>query len=397
MKLDQLHADADLVRRHSLPLAAVPHRAGADTDLPPATADDWMHDSRSAPADAGAQGCGQSAFAEGAFGAAEAVDAHAPAASRLPPLFSAEDEPWPAPPPPTGAARVRAAWIGRLARLAAGVQTPRDAVAGGADTAQAAAPTRRQINLAPWLAAGVIGIVLLALAAGLISHQRIDAEAAQLVEAKRHAAEQALSLLHAADRSTAGASARPPDAPVPNGATPVGESALQPIPELPAGRERHDAMLAAIKGGTVLASLPPSALAQPSALPAELPPPNAVAGAARTGAAPGAPRPPKKVALLVEGAATTTARTAPAADPLAATAVRGTLKGAAAPQHRVYQLRESDGEWLGFIARADADPLAAGVWAGSGDLLAGGWRVAEVTSQRLTLVGANGALEILRP
>lgn len=394
MKLDQLHADADLVRRHSLPLAAAPHRAGADADLPPGSPDDWMHGARSTQPDAGAHDRDQSALADDTFGAAEAADAHVPAASRLPPLFSAEGEPWPAPPPPTGAARARTAWIERLARLAAGAQAPRDAAAHGADATPAApvAPTRRQVNLAPWLAAGVIGIVLLALAAGLISHQRIDAEAAQLVEAKRHAAEQALSLLHAADRSTTGASPRLPDAPPPTGATPVGEPASQPATELPASRDRHDAMLAAIKGGTVLASLPPSALAQPSALPAELPPASVAtsAGTVRTSAAPGASRPAKKVALLVEGAA-------PTPDPLAAAAVRGTLKGAAVPQHRVYQLRESDGEWLGFVARVDADPLAAGVWAGSGDLLAGGWRVAEVTSQRLTLVGANGALEILRP
>jgi hypothetical protein len=150
----------------------------------------------------------------------------------------------------------------------------------------------------------------------------------------------------------------------------------------------------------VLASLPPSALAQPSPLPAELPLAAAATAtaSARAGTAQSvSPLPPKKVALTVEGAAVAQPNAPRVADPLAGARVAASLKGSPAPLHRIYQLREADGEWLGFVAPADADPLAAGVWAGSGDLLHGGWRVAEVTAQRLTLVGPNGALEILRP
>jgi len=397
MKLEQLHADADLLRRHSLPLAAA-HRAIADAELPPA-ASDWPHDVRPAQRGSDAQQATSPDWSADALHIADAMDMSSSAASSLPPLFAADDENWPPPPPPTEAAKARASWIERLAQAAAAssVLARRD-VAGMGDADAANGATRRQLNLAPWLAAGVIGIVLLALAAGLVSHQRVDAEAAQLVEAKRKAAEQALSLLHAADRSASGAPPRPPEA-LPGGTPSASEPAPRSAADLPAdGRARHDAMLASIKGGTVLASLPPSALAQPSALPADLPPANVTAaGAMRNSAAPVAVRPAKKVALVVEGTSAAAARRPQPADPLAVAAVRGTLKGAATPQHRVYQLRESDGEWLGFVARADADPLAAGVWTGSGDPLAGGWRVAEVTSQRVTLVGADGTLEILRP
>lgn len=406
MKLEQLHADADLLRGHSLPLAAAPHRSAAHADPPPAPADDWMHDVRAGPLDAGT-GFGASPDRYGdRWDPTDPADAPSSADARLPPLFSADNVSWPVP-PPGGTAGARTAWFAPLVRFATRAHAPADA--GRSSAADAAmdsmhsmdTPARRQVNLAPWLAAGVIGIVLLALAAGLISHQRIDVEAAHLVEAKRQVAEQALSLLHAADRSAAaGALQRPTDARPPAGAPSASESAPPSASELPAtGRARHDAMLAAIKSGTVLASLPPSALAQPSPLPADLPPAHAAtaAGPTRNSAAPGVTRPAKKVALQIEGTAPATARSAPPHDPLATVAVRGTLKGAAMPHHRVYQLRESDGEWLGFVARADADPLAAGVWAGSGDLLAGGWRVAEVTSQRLTLVGAGGALEILQP
>ncbi len=359
MKLDQLQADADLLRQHSLPLAA-----------------------------AGATGIGR--VADDALDAGASDDAMPPPQQR-PALFCADDEPWPAPPPPHEA-MPRSSWLRRLAEHARHGASPLAASAHGDDTARAP----RQVNLAPWLAGGVISIVLTALGAGLLSHRRIDAEAAQVVDAKRRTAEQALALLHSGERPPA--TAHNADDPMP-AAAPSPEPDASTRADTPTElRARHDAMLASIKSGTVLASLPPSALAQPSALPAELPPAMIAPGTSRHAAAtPAAPRPAKKVALVVEGTLAQAARAIPAVDPLATTVVKGTLKGAPRPQHRVYQLRESDGEWLGFVARADADPLADGVWAGSGDLLAGGWRVAEVTAQRLTLVGAGGALEILRP
>lgn len=385
MKLDQLHADADLLRQHSLPLTAGTRDAAEPGERPmPGDDEIWTPAHRWA----GDETCGDRPPQEAT--GSDTGDEPLSTPSPRPLLFGSVDDAWPAPPPPPDEALARSSWLRRAvevaARRGAGHDMDTHAVRGVDGTA-----SRRQVNLAPWLAAGVVGIVLLALGAGLISHRRIDAEAAQLVDGKRRAAEQALALLHAA--STPGAQ----DAGAAGIVAPASDPFVQVRGDAPSDvRARHDAMLASIKTGTVLASLPPSALAQPTALPAELPPVTAATSAPRV-AVSAPPRPPKKVALIVEGAPPRVAVAAAATDPLAATTVKSALKGASNPQHRVYQLRESDGEWLGFVARADADPLAAGVWAGSGDLLSGGWRVADVTAQRMTLVGANGALEILRP
>lgn len=296
-------------------------------------------------------------------------------------------------PLPSGTVCEQPLWARRLARAMRAVVGPglrlRRSTRAPADIAgEPRVPSRRQPNPAPWLAAGLIGIVLLALGTGLVSHLRVAAEAAQMVDARRRAAEQALTLLHASNDARRATAA------------PASDAALHATPEATPDsdvRARHDAMLASIKAGRVLASLPPSALAQPTPLPAPLPPVAGTSAASARGVPSAPSRPPKKIGLVVEGSPDPVARGGRAADPLAAAAVRSSLKGAIVPRHRVYQLRELDGEWLGFVAPTDADPVAAGLWAGSGDLLAGGWRVAEVTSLHMTLVGYGGALEILRP
>jgi hypothetical protein len=291
-----------------------------------------------------------------------------------------DDTALPLPPPPPSHARA-GRWTTWLAQFA---QRPE----ATSDT------PLRQRNPAPWLALALMVALLIALGAGLLRAQRVGEEAERTMESKRQAAERAVGLLGGpaatpspgpADGESRSAMAQAPASGPALAAMPAAPVA-EKLP--PSGAERHEAMLEAIRSGALLTTLQPAALAQPSPLPADWTGPRGPAPRAEP-----APLPPKKVALAVEGAPSPPR----AADPLASAAVAGALKGSAVPLHRVYQLRESEGEWLGYVARAEDDPLAAGVWAGAGDLLAGGWRVAEVTAQRLTLVGPRGALEILRP
>lgn len=401
MRLDELQHDAEELRRHTTPsespfdVAAVGQLTldqelvrGSDIDLDPLNNpetierngdDPWLAD-KIEPRISGqptADGAGQHM----------GVNADQPddAATTVAPL----------PPPPTDEARDKRRWRIQLpplltrkvaARAVASDVPPVADELGGQGT-------RRQMNVAPILAMGLLGIVVLALVVGLLNTQRVDVEASLAMDAKRKAAERAIGLLGGKPQAT-------PPPPIDPPKTVGVEASPEPPSPIPAdGRERHEAMLSAIKTGAVLASLPPTALAQPSPLPADLPPATIVTStaASRSAQVPFTPPPPKKVALAVEGAPSAPPAASRVTDPLAGARVSGALKGAPAPHHRVYQLRESDGEWLGYVAPADADPLAAGVWAGSGDLLRGGWRVAEVTSQRLTLVGPNGGLEIIRP
>jgi hypothetical protein len=341
MRLEELHRDADLLRRTSA--AATPDHASGD---------DNGHDGVAANDASDPSGVGLAP-----------IDGQAASADVLP-----------LPPPPPPHARARSNWAARLAALAPRLkEAPFDA-------------PLRQRNLAPWLALGVLAALALAVGAGWLQTQRVGAEAERTVEAT----ERAVGLLGGAptamastkEMQTGGVAPTPP--PGPTSRPPVPAADRLPV----AGPERHEAMLEAIRNGALLTALPPAALLQPSPLPAEGLPARAPLPRADAAASP-----PKKIALTVEGAAA-----APrAVDPLSVASVSSALKGSPVPLHRVYQLRESDGEWLGYVARADDDPLATGVWAGSGDLLSGGWRVAEVNAQRLTLVGPRGALEILRP
>lgn len=401
MRLDELQHDAEELRRHSTPVespfdaAAVGQSMldqelvrGGDIDLDPLNNpgamegngdDPWVAD-KILPRSSGQPPAADAGLYVG-------VDAEQPddAATTEAPL----------PPPPTDEARGKNRWQIQLppflTRKAAARAVPSD-VPPVADAFEGQG-SRRQLNMAPILAMGLLGIVVLALVVGLLNTQRVDVEASLAMDAKRKAAERAVGLLGGKPQAT------PPPPIDPPKAAGVEASPEPPSPIPAGGRERHEAMLSAIKTGAVLASLPPTALAQPSPLPADLPPATILTStaASRSAQVPVASLPPKKVALTVEGAPSASPAASRVTDPLAGARVSGALKGAPAPRHRVYQLRESDGEWLGYVAPADADPLAAGVWAGSGDLLRGGWRVAEVTSQRLTLVGPNGGLEIIRP
>lgn len=394
MRLDELQHDAEELRRHSTPVespfdAAAAGQStlaldlvrGGDVDLDPLNNPEaigpgpWVPD-KLAPDDAQTE-------------QPQPLQPHiSPEVDQLP-----DEGPLPPPPPPSDDVRARRAWDGL--RIPLGRWRKPSPPLGETPTNDelTQAHTRRQMNFAPILATGLLGIVLVALVVGLLNTQRVDVEAGLAMDAKRKAAERAVGLLGGKPEATPPPPIEPPKA--------VGaEASPEPPSPIPAeGRGRHEAMLSAIKSGAVLASLPPTALAQPSPLPAELPPATVVTStaASRSMQVPVSPLPPKKVALAVEGAPSSSHAAPRVTDPLAGARVSGALKGASAPQHRVYQLRETDGEWLGFVAPADADPLAAGVWAGSGDLLRGGWRVAEVTSQRLTLVGPNGGLEIIRP
>lgn len=398
MRLDELHHDADQVRRSGmLPDAPFDAANSGHTTFDQELIDGGdgvTLDPLSAP---GVQE--GTPWVKGGWGPQRPSAAPAPGndtAAAVPDLVAEVDaaEELPLPPPPLAEARAGRRWalpglVEALARRARSA-SPATPAADGAAGATLQAGMRRQINPAPILAMGLLGIVLLAVVAGILNAGRVEDEAARTIDAKRKAAERAVGLLGGQAGGTA--PPVPPEAEM---------QSQEPAPRLPGdGRDRHEAMLSAIKSGAVLASLPPTALAQPTPLPADLPPATvtSAANSARASAVPAtALLPPKKVALVVEGAAAARATATLVVDPLAHATVSAGLKGSTVPLHRVYQLRESDGEWLGYIARADADPLAAGVWAGSGDLLGGGWRVAEVNSQRLTLVGPSGALEILRP
>lgn len=401
MRLDELHHDAEELRRHSTPVESPFDAAalgqstldhdlvrGGDIDLDPLNnpetieangEDPWVED-KIEPRGSGRPTADGAALYIGAD--AEQPDDATTTAALLPP-------------PPTDEARGKRRWRIQLPPFLARQSAGRAAQSNAPPTADAleGQGSRRQMNFAPILAIGLLGIVVLALVVGLLNTQRVDVEAGLAMDAKRKAAERAVGLLGGKPEATPPPPIEPPKA----AGTEASPEPPSPIPA--GGRERHEAMLSAIKTGAVLASLPPTALAQPSPLPADLPPATVVTStsASRSTQLPASPLPPKKVALAVEGAPSASPAAPRVTDPLAGARVSGALKGVSAPYHRVYQLRETDGEWLGYVAPADADPLAAGVWAGSGDLLRGGWRVAEVTSQRLTLVGPNGALEIIRP
>lgn len=399
MKLDELHQDADEIRRHGAAARSLPFDTNAlDQSLlnQPAVDSDAPTGHQAVANDpyAAYENVGHSERLSRMFSpASDSVEPRAWHADELPRDFDAgpriDETPVPPPPPEF---RQRQSWWTRLR------PSRQRATADDLIGPPATAPSRRQRNPAPLIAAGLVAIVLFALVAGLISKQKVDGEALRIIEGKRAATERAVALLGGQPQTTAAPPAQPP---LPS----IEPASAEPSPRLPAdGRERHEAMLSAIKTGAVLASLPPNALAQPSPLPAQLPeaaPSGARAGAARSPQeTPSVTLPPKRVALLIEGhelRGRATPISERALDPLEGTKVSASLKGSAAPHHRVYQLRENEGEWVAYVAPVDADPLAAGVWAGTGDLLTGGWRVADVSPQRLTLVGPKGALEILRP
>lgn len=166
--------------------------------------------------------------------------------------------------------------------------------------------------------------------------------------------------------------------------------AATPVPPAASGEQRYAQMLADIKNNNVLGRTPPT---EPAALPAPVVP-EVVRGTRSAppvpaAAAPAAPT--KRIGLLVEGMQTEREPPAPR-DPIPASALASNLAAPnQAPSHNVPRIEQVDGEWLAYVVRR-GQRTGSGQWAGAGDVLPDGWRVASVTGTHVTLVAPDGAV-----